>query len=144
MKFPNQLTVNQIVELIKTKVTVKGNLNNIISGINEIHSVEFGDLSFVDHPKYYDKVLNSKAIAIIINQDVDPPEGKTLFICDDPLQCYLNIVNHFVTFHSQNTAIQPSEKIGEGTVIQPNVFIDNYCYSFTSQYFIIILGMVNK
>ncbi|MDR2971140.1 MAG: UDP-3-O-(3-hydroxymyristoyl)glucosamine N-acyltransferase [Bacteroidales bacterium] len=123
MRFLNKLTVNQIVEIINSEVTVKGNLNNLISGINEFHSVESGDISFVDHPKYYDKMLSSKAIAIIINKNVEPPEGKTLFICDDPLHCYLNIVQHFVAFHPQNTAIHPSAKIGEGTIIQPNVFI---------------------
>jgi len=123
MKFTSKLTVNQIIGIMKSEVTVKGNLNNLISGINEIHSVEPGDISFVDHPKYYDKVLNSKAIAIIIDKDVEIPEGKTLFICHDPLQCYLDIVHHFVKFIPQHTAIHPSAKIGEGTVIQPNVFI---------------------
>ena len=123
MKFPGKLTINQIVEIMKTEVTIKGNLSNLISGINEIHSVESGDISFVDHPKYYDKVLNSEAIAIIINKDVAFSEEKTLFICEDPLRCYLNIVQHFVTFTPQHTAIHPSAKIGEGTVIQPNVFI---------------------
>jgi UDP-3-O-[3-hydroxymyristoyl] glucosamine N-acyltransferase len=123
MKFSSKLTVNQIVEIMKSEVALKGNLQNLVSGINEIHSVEEGDISFVDHPKYYDKVLNSKAIAIIINKDIEPPEGKTLFICEDPLQCYLNIVHHFVKFTPQQTAIHPSAKMGEGTVIQPNVFI---------------------
>jgi len=123
MKFQEKLTVNQIVEIIKTKVTVKGNLNNLISGINEIHSVESGDISFADNPKYYDKVLKSNAAAIIINKDVEAPEEKTLIICEDPLQCYLNIVHHFVKFTPQNTSIHPATKIGKNTVIQPNVFI---------------------
>jgi len=123
MKFKNKLSVNQLVEIMNREITVKGNLNNMISGINEIHSVEEGDISFVDHPKYYDKVLNSKAIAVIINKDVEVPEEKTLFICDDPLQCFLDIVHHFVTFSPQNCAIHPTAKIGEGTIIQPNVFI---------------------
>ena len=123
MKFTSQLSVSQIVEIMNMKVTVKGNLNNLISGINEIFSVESGDISFVDHPKYYDKVLNSSAIAVIINKEVEVPEGKTLFICKDPLRCFLNIVQHFVKFTPQQTAIHPSAKIGEGTVIQPNVFI---------------------
>jgi len=123
MKFTSQLSVSQIVEIMNMEVTVKGNLNNLISGINEIFSVESGDISFVDHPKYYDKVLNSSAIAVIINKEVEVPEGKTLFICKDPLRCFLNIVQHFVKFTPQQTAIHPSAKIGEGTVIQPNVFI---------------------
>lgn len=123
MKFQSKLTVNQLAEIMKREVTIKGNPHNLISGINEIHSVEEGDISFVDNQKYYDKVLNSKAIAVIINKDIDAPEGKTLFISDDPLQCYLNIVHHFVKFTPQNNAVHPSAKIGAGTVIQPNVFI---------------------
>ena len=123
MKFTSQLSVSQIVEIMNGEVAVKGNLNNLISGINEIHSVEEGDISFVDHQKYYDKVLNSKASAIIINKDVEVPEGKTLFVCEDPLCCFINIIQHFVTFTPQNCAIHPDAKIGEGTVIQPNVFI---------------------
>ncbi|MCL2246170.1 MAG: UDP-3-O-(3-hydroxymyristoyl)glucosamine N-acyltransferase [Lentimicrobiaceae bacterium] len=123
MKFLNKLTVNQIIEIINSDITVKGNINNLISGINEIHSVEIGDITFVDHPKYYNKVLNSNATAIIINKDVEAPEEKTVLISEDPLQCYLDIVHHFVKFTPQNSAIHPDAKIGEGTVIQPNVFI---------------------
>lgn len=123
MKFISKLTVNQIVELINAPVSLKGNLDNYLLGINEIHSVQDGDISFVDHAKYYDKVLNSKAIAIIINKEVDCPEGKTLLVCDDPLRAFLNIVEHFVKFNPQNCAIHPSAIIGENTVIQPNVFV---------------------
>jgi len=123
MKFPNKLTVNQIIEIMNIEVSVKGNLNNLISGINEFHSVESEDISFVDNAKYYDKVLNSKAIAIIIDKDIEAPEGKTVLICQDPLRGYLNIVHHFVRFTPQHTVIHPSVRIGKGTLIQPNVFI---------------------
>jgi UDP-3-O-[3-hydroxymyristoyl] glucosamine N-acyltransferase len=123
MKFQSKQTVNQIIAILNEEVTVKGNLDNLFAGINEIHSVKIGDISFADHPNYYDKVLNSNATAIFINKDVEVPEGKTIFICKDPLQSYLKIVHHFVTFTPQNTAIHADAKIGEGTVIQPNVFI---------------------
>ena len=38
-----------------------GNPEHVISGINEIHMVENGDIVFVDHPKYYEKALKSAA-----------------------------------------------------------------------------------
>jgi UDP-3-O-[3-hydroxymyristoyl] glucosamine N-acyltransferase len=123
MKFQNKLTVNQIVEIINQKITLIGNPNNLISGINEMHSIEPGDLSFVDNQKYYEKVLNSDASAIIINKAMEAPKDKTLIITPDPLQCFVNIINHFITFTPQHTSIHPDAKIGEGTVIQPNVFI---------------------
>jgi UDP-3-O-[3-hydroxymyristoyl] glucosamine N-acyltransferase len=39
-----------------------------ITGMNEIHVVETGDIVFVDHPKYYDKALNSAATIVLINK----------------------------------------------------------------------------
>ena len=96
-------------------------------GINEIHRVEEGDLCFVDHPKYYKKCLESAATFIIINtKDVEIPEGKALLIVDEPFESYLKIVHHFRPFLPTEKAVSDTSKIGEGTVIMPNVFIGNY------------------
>jgi UDP-3-O-[3-hydroxymyristoyl] glucosamine N-acyltransferase len=46
-----------------------------VLGMNEIHVVTAGDIVFVDHPKYYDKALNSDATVVLINKKVDCPEG---------------------------------------------------------------------
>jgi UDP-3-O-[3-hydroxymyristoyl] glucosamine N-acyltransferase len=35
--------------------------------MNEIHGRK-GDIVFVDHPKYYDKALNSAATIVLINK----------------------------------------------------------------------------
>lgn len=123
MKFSNPITIDQILNIITQKVDVQGNNTNLVKGINEVHSVEEGDLSFVDNDKYYDRVLKSAATVILIDKDVDCPEGKTLLICEDPLLAYLDIVNYFVKFVPQYQPIHPNAKIGEGTIIQPNVFI---------------------
>ena len=53
-------------------------------GMNEIHVVQAGDIVFVDHPKYYEKALHSKATIVLINKEVECPEGKALLISDDP------------------------------------------------------------
>ncbi len=60
----------------------EGNPEFMITGINEIHKVVEGDLVFVDHPKYYDKALNSAATTILINQRVACPPGKALLFSD--------------------------------------------------------------
>ena len=54
-----------------------------VLGMNEIHVVSAGDIVFVDHPKYYDKALNSKATVILINKTVPCPKGKALLISDE-------------------------------------------------------------
>lgn len=59
MKFPKSHTLQQIAQLIDCKFV--GDPSFEILGMNEIHVVEPGDIVFVDHPKYYDKALNSAA-----------------------------------------------------------------------------------
>ncbi|MCL4170605.1 UNVERIFIED_CONTAM: hypothetical protein GTU68_042134, partial [Idotea baltica] len=123
MKFPQPYTLKQIAELIDCKYV--GDDDFPILGINEIHVVESGDVVFVDHPKYYDKALQSAATIVLINKEVDCPDGKALIISDDPFRDFNKITQHFKPFRASNAAISPSSKIGENTIIQPNCFIGN-------------------
>jgi UDP-3-O-[3-hydroxymyristoyl] glucosamine N-acyltransferase len=107
-----------------TNAEIIGNQHLEITGVNEIHQVELGDIVFVDHPKYYNTCLNSEASCIIINdKNVIVPEGKALLFCTDPFEAYLKIVAHFKPFIPCVKAISDDAIIGEGTIIMPNVFI---------------------
>ncbi len=121
MKFPSPIAVQEIAQLIGAKLV--GNVNGLVTGINEIHKVEPGDLVFVDHPKYYDKCIHSAATFIIINKEASYPEGKTLLIVDQPFEAYQTIVRHFRPFEPANRMISETAVIGEGSYIAPNVFI---------------------
>ncbi len=124
MKFPSPVSVEWIASFINASVI--GNKNGAATGINEIHKVETGDLVFVDHPKYYDKCIQSAATFIIINKETGVPEGKALLIVDEPFEAYLKIVNHFRPFVPSTELISPTATIGEGTVIMPGAFIGNH------------------
>lgn len=123
MKFPNPYSLEKIANIIGCDYV--GDANFPVLGMNEIHVVEPGDIVFVDHPKYYDKALESAATVILINKEVTCPEGKALLISDDPFRDFNKLSHHFKPFISANSAISDSAKIGEGTIIQPNVFIGN-------------------
>jgi len=123
MKFPRAHTLEEISKLINTVYV--GASNFPVLGMNEIHVVESGDIVFVDHPKYYDKALQSAATIILINKEVDYPDGKALLISDDPFRDFNKLTEHFKPFKSSNSAIASNANIGEGTVIQPNCFIGN-------------------
>ena len=56
MKFKSLQTLASIAHLIQSRYV--GNQNFKITGINEIHVVQPGDIVFVDHPKYYEKPGN--------------------------------------------------------------------------------------
>jgi UDP-3-O-[3-hydroxymyristoyl] glucosamine N-acyltransferase len=123
MKFNNLQTLQEIAKIIDCAYV--GDADFAVLGMNEIHVVEAGDIVFVDHPKYYEKALNSAATIILINKDVDCPAGKALLISDDPFRDFNVLTRHFKPFQFSNVSISASAKIGEGTVIQPNVFIGN-------------------
>lgn len=124
MKFPKIYTLKEISELIDADFV--GDESFPILGMNEIHVVEEGDIVFVDHPKYYDKALQSKATVVLINKKVDFPEGKALLISDDPFRDFNKLTGHFKPFESASSAITNTAEIGKGTIIQPSVFIGNH------------------
>jgi len=124
MRFEKPVPVSWIAEFIGARII--GNSTATATGINEIHKVEEGDIVFVDHPKYYDKCINSAATTIIINKQADFPPGKTLLIADDPFEAYLKLVNHFRPFSPSMKMISDSAIIGRGTIIMPNTYIGNH------------------
>lgn len=124
MRFENPVPVTEIARLIGASLV--GNESGMTTGINEIHKVEEGDLVFVDHPKYYDKCIQSAASFIIINQQTEFPPHKALLIVDQPFEAYLRIVSHFRPFnpslqHQSNSAV-----VGTNTVIMPGAYIGNH------------------
>ena len=123
MKFPGIHSLKEIAEIIGCHYV--GADDFPVHGMNEIHVVEPGDIVFVDHPKYYDKALQSAATIVLINKEVDCPEGKALLISDDPFRDFNVLTKHFRPFVASNVSISTSAQIGEGTVIQPNCFIGN-------------------
>ncbi len=121
MKFPSPATLDDLALLTGAR-SVK-NTNELVTGINEIHKVEMGDITFVDHPKYYDKALTSAATFIIINKEIEAPEGKGLLIIEDPFSAYITIVKKYRTFRPASGSVSDSSLIGEGTILQPGVFV---------------------
>ncbi len=121
MKFNNPKTLAELSTILELEFF--GDPNFEICGLNEIHMVEKGDLTFVDHPKYYDKALKSAATAIIINKEIECPPGKALIISKDPFADYMKLVRKFRPFMPVSKMISDTATIGEGTQIQPGVFI---------------------
>lgn len=124
MRFEKPVPIRTIAQLIVAELA--GNKNGIATGINEIHKVEAGDIVFVDHPKYYSSCILSAATFIIINKEMDIPDGKALLIVDDPFEAYLKIVNQYRPVTPSFKMISDTSSVGEGTVVMPNVFIGNY------------------
>lgn len=121
MKLEKPHTLTEIAGIIKGKAIGKSDF--YITGFNEIHKVEAGDLSFVDHPKYYEKALTSAANTILINKEVECPVGKALIISDDPFRDYNLLTSYFRKFEPSTSLISSKARIDEHTVVQPGAFV---------------------
>lgn len=117
-------SLKDIASIINAKYI--GNDTHIITGFNEIHRVSNGDVVFVDHPKYYNKALQSAATTIIINKEVDCPEGKALIIHDEPFTAFNILTQHFQPKHYSLKPVSDTAKIGRNTVIMSGCFIGNH------------------
>lgn len=121
MKLKDPVPVKDIAHWVQAEII--GPDTGLVSGLNEIHNVEPGDLSFVDHEKYYDFTLRSAATFILINIRQEAPEGKTLLYHPEPFRVYNQLAQRF------HPELRPEESrgatytVGEGTYIYPNVFI---------------------
>lgn len=123
-----KLTKTTTAKELATKYNVKliGNENAVIGSINEIHKLQPDSITFVDHPKYYTKVINSLAKVIIINKEAECPEGKALLVTDNPFELYNTLALEARPFMRSSSSVSSTAEIGENTIIQPNVFVGKH------------------
>ncbi len=122
MKIPEH-SLKDIAAIIGAEF--EGSPSHKVTGLNEIHMVEAGDIVFVDHPKYYDKALRSNATTILINKKVECPAGKALLFSDDPFRDYNKLVAHFQPQKFSTKAISESASVGKNTTLMPGVYLGN-------------------
>lgn len=124
MKLSQPITLGQAADFLKCKQIGPDDL--LISGLNEIHKVENGDLSFVDYHKYYDRALQSPATTILINAEVACPPGKGLLISDDPFRDYNRLVSRYYDVNPRfgdQYYIGKDSVVGEGSQLMNHVVV---------------------
>ncbi len=124
MKLPYPIPVRDLAKKIGAELLGDSSLK--ATGINEVHQVEPGDITFVDVAKYFDKSLNSAASIIILNQRTNPPKGKALLLCEDPFAAYNDLVLEFRPLLPMTRAVSDTAKVDPTAVIEPNVVIGHH------------------
>lgn len=121
MKFKQKISVEEIAKLIGAEIKGRKDLN--VLGMNEIHKVEKGDLTFVDNHKYFQRSLDSSASVIIINEDVKCPRGKALLIHKSPFTVYNKLAKKFQPKRILDRDQAKDAQIHPTAIIEPNVVI---------------------
>ncbi len=125
MKFSNPVPIRELAEKLGAKLL--GNADLMATGINEIHKVQAGDITFVDHEKYYDKALASAATIIIINKVVECPDGKALLVHPNAFEKYDSIAKKNRPFIPLSAKIADSAMIHPSVILEPNVIVGPHC-----------------
>jgi len=123
MKFKMPISISDIAALIDARII--GDSSIKVTYLSEIHKVEKGSLMFVDNEKYYSQAIYSTATAIIIDKEVECPDGKALLIVDEPFDAYNQLALHFSPFVPIKANISPTANIGENTILEPGVVVGN-------------------
>jgi UDP-3-O-[3-hydroxymyristoyl] glucosamine N-acyltransferase len=121
MKFPQPIAIKEIARQINAEII--GDDTLLATGINEIHKVEKGDITFSDIAKYFEASLQSAASIIILNERAECPPGKALLLSKNPFEAYNNLILAHRPYEALTTAIHPSADIHPSVIIEPNVVI---------------------
>lgn len=133
MKFDKPISVKILAKQIGTTEIIGDDTLHAL-GINEIHHVKEGDITFSDAPKYFDKALHSAATIIILNEKVQAvPESKVVLIHPRPFDAYDSIVRSQRPFaplsmpdRQEGMRIAVSAIVHESVILEPNVVIGNH------------------
>ena len=136
MIFKNPIPIQTIAKKINA-VLLSNEIqpeNSLVKGINEVHHVQTGDITFSDHPKYFQKALNSAASFIILNEKPETtPVGKIVLLHPKPFEAYNFLTREAKPFQALKMPIDASAQIHPTVIIEPNVvigadvFIDEGC-----------------
>ena len=121
MKLDRAYSLRELSELLDCKSL--GNDTILAHGLNEIHVVQEGDIAFVDHPKYYEPTLKSAASIVIIDQEVDVPDGKALLVHPEPFTAFNTLIKHFSARSDFSERIHPTAKIASTAAVHPTASI---------------------
>jgi UDP-3-O-[3-hydroxymyristoyl] glucosamine N-acyltransferase len=124
MKFPQPISVKTLAEWLEADLV--GDTSLFAHGINEIHQVEAGDITFSDVAKYFEKSLKSAATIIFLNEKIDPPAGKCVVVCAQPFDAFDSLIRRFRPDEPQRTPISHTAEIDPTATLEPGVVVGNY------------------
>lgn len=115
-------TVGEIARLVGGKVAGNGEL--VITGISGIREADSGDITFLAHPKYAPLLSLTKASAIIVGQDVPPPDSKTVIHAANPSLAFTQLLDALgpkqITY---KPGVHPTAVIGAGAQLGKEVSV---------------------
>lgn len=121
MKFNSPIKAADLAAKVGAKCI--GDSELLLTGLNEIHRVNQGDVTFCDSSKYIKRSLASRATCVLVNERAEAPAGKVLLLIDKPFDVFSELAKELRGDFYSTELVSTTAQIGEGTVIMPGSFI---------------------
>lgn len=125
-------TLKELAEL--TSSEVEGDPKYLISGIDELESATCFEVSFLDNPKYTNRMEKSQAGAIFVHPTSNRVEGRNYLLTVSPSLAFQKAINLFLPKITSSfsgihptAVIHPSVKLGSDVTVGPHVVIEANC-----------------
>lgn len=109
---------------------IRGDVSRIITGCNTLDDACDGDITFLNNPKYREKIATTQASAIIMQEDHSLQPVIPQIICHDPYQALTVSIQKIYgqRKHPQwgvheSAFVTPSAKVGSNANIGPFAFV---------------------
>jgi len=117
--------LSELAVLLDGKII--GNANVLISGINSLDEAEDGEISFFANPKYREKLLSTRASAILVKPGTEST-GKNLLVVPDPYVAFGKLLGYFHGRPHPEAGIHPLAFVGENAVVSAEASIYPHVY----------------
>lgn len=118
-------TLNELAVLVDGKII--GDANILISGVNSLDEAKSGDISFFANPKYGEKLVTTKASAILVKPGTERAD-KNLLIVHDPYVAFGKLLEYFYGQPHPKAGIHPLAFIGENALVSAEATIYPHVY----------------
>lgn len=129
---PKALTLAELAELTGSQLI--GDPHHLIYGVADLESATSGEVSFFANAKYQQQMLNSKAGAIFISEEVSHKRDTNLLVSPSPSRAFQTAVEAFDNPEAHRSGfagihptavVHESARLGTWVTIGPHAVIDH-------------------
>ncbi|MCF8277280.1 MAG: UDP-3-O-(3-hydroxymyristoyl)glucosamine N-acyltransferase [Flavobacteriales bacterium] len=124
MNFSKPIVAAELAARIGAECIGDGQIE--LTGINEIHRVAKGEITFCDHPKYIKKALASAASCVLVNERCEAPERKVLLLVNRPFGTFTQLCKELRGSFETDEMVCSDAQIGLNSVVMPGAFVGKH------------------
>jgi UDP-3-O-[3-hydroxymyristoyl] glucosamine N-acyltransferase len=102
---------------------VRGDTQQIVTGVGTLASATVGQLSFLANPRYHGQLATTCASVVVLGEDDAVNYPSTALVAADPYVSFARIAALFAIKPARRTGIHPTAVVAEDAVVQPDASV---------------------